>query len=216
MRRATRMMLLDRDRERERRRERYPDYIPQGYSPEYEGPYMGWDAYITSRPERENRPTMTYLDESRHWPMEMRPIGFGRDWPTMGGADASVPRYREMDRMAGNRAVSGHSESTYVRPLDAATAEEWAADMDNEDGTHGPHWSMDQVRQLMAQRGITCPLPDFFAAINAVYSDYVKVAKKHGVGVNMDYYVDMALAWLDDKDAVQDKAAAYYRYIVKH
>ena len=46
------MMLLDRDRERERRRERYPDYIPQGYAPEYEGPYMGWDAYITSRPER--------------------------------------------------------------------------------------------------------------------------------------------------------------------
>jgi len=26
----------------------------------------------------------------------------------------------------------------------------------------------------------------------------------------------MALAWLDDKDAVQDKAAAYYRYIVQH
>lgn len=75
------MLLLDRDRERERRRERYPEYIPQGYAPEYEGPYMGWDAYITSRPERETRPTMTYLDESRHWPMEMRPIGLAGTGP---------------------------------------------------------------------------------------------------------------------------------------
>ena len=49
-----------------------------------------------------------------------------------------------------------------------------------------------------------------------MYSDYVKASKKHGVGGNMDYYVDMALAWLDDKDAVEDKAAAYYRYVVKH
>lgn len=131
-------------------------------------------------------------------------------------ADSTGPRHRDTDRMHGGRPWSGHSESTDIRPLDVETAEEWAADMDNEDGTHGPHWSMDQVRQLMAQRGITCPLPDFFAVLNAVYSDYVKVAKKHGVGGNMDYYVDMALAWLDDKDAVEDKAAAYYRYIVRH
>ena len=65
-------------------------------------------------------------------------------------------------------------------------------------------------------RTFTKRLHKLLAALNAVYSDYVKIAKKHGVGGNMDYYVDMALAWLDDKDAVQDKAAAYYRYVVKH
>ena len=94
---------------------------------------------------------MMLLDRDRD--RERRPERETR--PTMGGADASVPRYREMDRMAGTRVVSGHSESTYVRPLDVETAEEWAADMENEDGTHGPHWSMDKVRELMAQRGIT-------------------------------------------------------------
>lgn len=209
------MLLLDRDRGR------YPEYIPSGYRPEHTGPYMGWDAYITSRPEREPRPSypgpsVAYLDEPRHWPMESRPIGFGREWPMMGGSDASVPGYREMDRMPGNRAAAGHSESTYLPPLDAEAAETWGTRMDNADGTHGAHWTMDQVRQLMAQRGINCPLPAFYAALNAMYSDYVGVAKKHGVGGSMDYYVDMALAWLDDKDAVPDKAAAYWQYIVKH
>lgn len=49
----------------------------------------------------------------------------------------------------------------------------------------------------------------------SVYSDYCAVAKKHGVN-NVDFYADLAKAWLHDKDAVKDKAAAYYEYIVKH
>lgn len=32
----------------------------------------------------------------------------------------------------------------------------------------------------------------------------------------MEYYVDMAKAWIDDQDAVPDKAAAYYTHVVKH
>ena len=32
----------------------------------------------------------------------------------------------------------------------------------------------------------------------------------------MDFYVDMASAWINDKDAVKDKAWAYFEYVVKH
>lgn len=94
-------------------------------------------------------------------------------------------------------------------------AEEWTAHMENEDGTTGPHWSLEQIEKIIAQRGIDCDPYTFWAIMNAVYSDGVKVAKKHNVNT-MDYYVDMALSWLHDKDAVGDKAAAYYEYVVKH
>ena len=55
----------------------------------------------------------------------------------------------------------------------------------------------------------------FWVALNMIYSDYVKVAKKFGVGDKIDFYVDMAKAFLDDKDAGPDKLARYYKYIVR-
>lgn len=94
-------------------------------------------------------------------------------------------------------------------------AVDWADHMKNEDGTAGPHWSMERIQQEIAQRGICCNLVEFWAVINAIYSDDCAVAKKHNVNT-MDYYIDRTKAWLHDKDAVSDKAAAYYRYIVKH
>ena len=67
----------------------------------------------------------------------------------------------------------------------------------------------------MEQRGIDCDPLQFFAVLNAVYSDYYAVAKKHGVN-KMDFYADIAKAWLNDSDAVEDKAARYFEFVVKH
>ena len=53
------------------------------------------------------------------------------------------------------------------------------------------------------------------AVLNMIYSDYVKVAKKFNVGSNIDFYVDMAKAFLDDKDAGPDKLTKYYQYVVR-
>ena len=96
------------------------------------------------------------------------------------------------------------------------TADKWASILINEDGTRGPHWSYDQVKQLMAQKGVSHEPNEFYSVLNAIYADYCKVFKKYGVGGNMDFYVDMAKAWLDDKDAGTGKAAAYYEHIAKH
>ena len=52
-------------------------------------------------------------------------------------------------------------------------------------------------------------------AINLIYSDFSPVAKKHGVGGNLDFYVDMAKAFLEDKDAGPNKIARYYECVVK-
>ena len=73
---------------------------------------------------------------------------------------------------------------------------------------------MDQVRQVMSQKGVDCELPEFFVVINSLYSDYDPILKKHNAS-NIDLYVDMAKAWVKDKDAVHNKAMAYYECVVK-
>lgn len=95
------------------------------------------------------------------------------------------------------------------------TAKEWTKNMKNEDGTSGPHWSVDQAKQIMAQRNISLNPAEFYAALNMIYSDFSPVAKKHGLGGSLDFYVDMAKAFLNDKDAAPNKLFNYYNYIVK-
>ena len=51
--------------------------------------------------------------------------------------------------------------------------------------------------------------------MNMVYSDYSKVAKKLNVS-NIDFYAEIAKAFLDDQDAAPDKLARYYEFVVKH
>lgn len=94
-------------------------------------------------------------------------------------------------------------------------AKEWMRKLKNEDGTSGPHWTLDQAKQVMSQRGLNYKPSEFWAVFNSIYSDYSKVAKKHNVGNSIDFYVDMVKAFLDDKDSQPDKVARYYKYIVK-
>lgn len=121
---------------------------------------------------------------------------------------------RSTDKHTTQAATMARAVTTGSEGMTAQIAEEWASKMQNEDGTTGPHWSMDQVKTVMQQRGIDFDLPEFYAALNMIYSDYVNVAKKLGIS-NIDFYVGMAQAFLDDKDAGKDKLLRYYRNVVK-
>lgn len=147
----------------------------------------------------------------------MRMIGFDRpeNEMRMGGADASVPHYQEMDWMHGKKPMPGGAKSNMAPEFDENMAMEWTSMMENADGTTGPHWTMEQVKKVMEQHGLRYDPYEFWTVLNAIYSDDVAVAKKHGVN-KMDYYVDRAVAWLEDKDAQDGKAGRYFEYIVKH
>lgn len=149
---------------------------------------------------------------------EMREIGFNANWggDMRMGSDASVPRFNEMEYMPGGGMMGGYMAEHQNRKLDEQTAMEWVRGMKNEDGSKSPHWTMDQVKQVVKQKGLDKEIEvvDMFAILNALYSDYDPIFKKHGVS-NMDFYVDMAKAWIKDKDAVPNKAMAYYECIVK-
>ncbi len=127
--------------------------------------------------------------------------------------DAGYERMMEGNRMAGGPPLMGYGRGNGGR-LTREMAEEWTASMKNEDGSKGPHWTMEQSKQLMQQRSIDADPVEFWAALNALYSDYCSVLKKHGIS-SIDVYADLAAAWLEDRDAVPNKAAMYYECIVK-
>ena len=158
-----------------------------------------------------NRPFPVYEDGRSN----MNLIGFNpnREVETNYRMNATHHSGNEMEYRPSAKMGGGYS-SDMSMPMTKEIAEEWTAGMKNEDGTKGAHWKMDQVKQLMAQKGIDCNPYEFFAILNAMYSDYCAVMKKHGCNT-MDMYVDLACAWLNDHDAMPDKAARYYEYIVK-
>lgn len=104
-------------------------------------------------------------------------------------------------------------------PLTKYMAEEWMRSLQNDDGTTGPHWTMDQAKQVMAQKEIGGSPIAWWITLNMMYSDYCNVAKKLGVNT-VDFYACMAEAFLNDKDAVGggggEKLAGYFAHIVRH
>lgn len=81
--------------------------------------------------------------------------------------------------------------------------------MENEDGTRGPHWSLEETTTLASQYGIALGSKfnryDWFVALNMVYSDYYRVIMNITGSNNTKHYVEFAKAWLNDKDIDEGK-----------
>ena len=92
-------------------------------------------------------------------------------------------------------------------------AEAWTSKMQNADGTTGPHWSYTQVKDVAKGRGIEDAM-QLWVTMCMLYSDYC-IAISATCANTIDFYVDLAEAFLKDKDAQKNKLALYYRYIVK-
>lgn len=160
---------------------------------------------------REDYRPMNKIGFALEGEMERVPNEAHHDYKTNAG-------YEHTDEMAyrkGSERSAGHGSGNGYAPLTKQMAIEWAEKMENVDGTKGPHWTMEQVKQVMAQKNIECPVDAFFLAINAMYSDYSRIAKELGVNT-LDFYVKMAKAFLDDPDGPgpEEKIAKYYEYVV--
>ena len=185
----------------------YYDIDVNRYEYELEGNSRGGEG------DRGSGNRMTRNDpSSRKSGGNMRMNGFGRELYNDMHSDASVPKIKEMDHLPGKQMKGGAKSSM---GMDEHMAKEWTANMENEDGTKGPHWNMEQIKKVMEQRNMTGDPVEFWVAMNMMYSDYCKVAKKLGVN-SVDFYAEMAKAFLEDKDTgVPDKLTAYYENVVK-
>lgn len=95
------------------------------------------------------------------------------------------------------------------REFTAQDAKEWV------DKMYPPaRWSMDQTTAVMRQRNLHYKPFVFWAIMNSLVSDYGKTMAKHGAD-KTEVWADLAVDWLDDHDAVEDKAGHYFRDIVK-
>ena len=212
---------------------------------DYRGNDSRYDGRDGRRQRTENSYERRNMTEDNDTEMRQRRRRYdnGRFRPTRGGADYlndpedddddddAEARYPYMPErippmgQIGFTAGGGHGKVTEMHrggsrmmeggKLDKADAEGWVRSMKNEDGTTGPHWTMEQAKQVMAQKGVTGEPVEFWAALNATYSDLVALAKRHGVN-SIDFYVDFVKTfWLGDKDAGEGKLMKYYEYVVK-
>lgn len=88
-------------------------------------------------------------------------------------------------------------------------AEEWVESMSG----GKPKYSYEQVEALVKKHKCECDPVEMWAIMNALHSDYGKVLRKYGLD-SISVYMDLAVAWLEDEDAVEDKAMMYYECIV--
>lgn len=186
----------------EMRRRRHKDgtFAPQNrrYPPPI---YDGDDGMEEMARGYDLAPMNNYPEQRRRGAMENR-IGFRMGDDPHIGETLTFPGHYMMQKEKGGQ-------------LDKETAESWVENMKNEDGTKGPHWTMEQTEQVRRQKNLSCDPVEFWVAMNAAYSDLCKVAKKHNVNT-VDYYVDYVKAfWFNDQDAEPNKLMAYYEGVVK-
>lgn len=96
----------------------------------------------------------------------------------------------------------------YGEHLGEDLAKCWVSNMDNKDGTHGAHWSDEQVESVRKQHADSCDKWDFYAALHMMYSDYYQPK------FDTDVYAAMAKDWLTDKDVGDGKTLKYYMHVV--
>lgn len=110
----------------------------------------------------------------------------------------------------------GQAQYHGIGGISKEDAQLWVDNMLGADGTRGPRWSMEDVRSLAEKRGYTTEdeLVTFWTIMNMLRADYCEVAKYYGVS-SPEFFADMARAWINDPDAVRDKAGRYMEYIAQ-
>lgn len=91
--------------------------------------------------------------------------------------------------------------------------------MENEDGSKGPHWSVEETTSVANQMGINlksgkCNKWDWYVAMNMIYSDFYKAVLNITGNSNAKYFAELTKAWLHDKDIEEGKMWNYYIHIM--
>lgn len=133
---------------------------------------------------------------------------------TMRGAKDD--RYTVTSNNSNNGTANGVTAkaSFIARPLSEQQATMWVKSMKHSDGSTGELITMEQAKEWLAKKGYTgMSLPDFYAMINAMKSDYSGVAKMFNI-MSDDFYGELARAFIQDKDAKPYKTSLYKEYVV--
>ena len=104
--------------------------------------------------------------------------------------------------------------------LSKSDMHDWKQRMENEDGTRGAHYDIEHIIEAAEKLNLKFDEFDekeFCVAVNMMYSDYCKVAKRYvAPDKELMFFADLAKAFLEDEDAPEgsEKLALYYHCIV--
>lgn len=136
-----------------------------------------------------------------------RPVSLGRAEEICAYSDAlcALQKLDDGDHSSEVKKMMGFTE---------ADAKRWAEHMENDDGSKGPHWTLEQATAVANSIGVHTDPWVWFAALNMMYSDYCTVARKYGMD-KPEFYAELARAFLFDKDAPgpTEKISEYYNHI---
>lgn len=118
-----------------------------------------------------------------------------------------------MDALCKADKITMESEASTFTEDDARR---WTEHMENDDGSMGAHWTLEQTTAVAHSIGVHVDPWIWFAALNMEYSDNFDVAQKYGLD-RPEYYADLAKAFLFDEDGggPEAKIAGYYHGIVE-
>ena len=122
-------------------------------------------------------------------------------------------------RFGGMVAMDGGGHRGSHQKMTREMAEDWVNSMEGSDPDkqHGGKWTTEQIKPIAQKYGVPTEgerFWEFYAVMNAMYSDYYPVAKKYNV-LSPDFFADLSMAFINDKDAMENKAAMYYECIVE-
>ena len=182
-----------------------------------------------------NEPTLEYLMR-RIEAHKARPE-YGRDYRRSGRGVVDFEGSMDFDNESYGKFHDGPTEhgheteyhehyeprhSTHHRTprLSKTDIHRWKHTMENEDGTHGAHYEMQHIIPAAEKAGVhfeDYSEKEFCLAVNMMYSDYCKVARKYvAPEKELMFFVEMAHAFLEDEDGPEpfEKLALYYHCIV--
>lgn len=138
-----------------------------------------------------------------------RPVSLGRAEEICAYADTLCA----LQKMDGGE---HYSEVKKMMGFTEADAKRWAEHMENDDGSKGPHWTLEQATAVANSIGVHTDPWVWFTAMNMMYSDYWESATRYGVD-RPEYYADLAKAFLFDEDGggPEAKIAGYYHGVVE-
>lgn len=110
-------------------------------------------------------------------------------------------------------------EQKYGPHFNEECAEKAVKKMINEDGTKGAHWSIEDTTSIANQYGINIKGDkvnkyDWYVVLNMIYSDFYKAVISMTNSNHIKYFVELAKAWINDKDIDAGKMWYYFKYIM--
>lgn len=114
-----------------------------------------------------------------------------------------------------------HYEEEPKAHLSRSDMRRWSSNLKNKDGTRGPHFEKEHVRELSEKMKLEFDeytFDELLMTMNMLYSDYCKVVRFNETEMKIAKYIEMAMAFLEDDDGYSpsDKLARYYCFVVPH